>query len=488
MAAKQNSIKFNFIMNSILTLSTLIFPLITYPYVSRILFPEGMGKITFARSLISYFTLFAQLGIPTYGIRICARIRDNKEELSHTVHEIFLLNLVMSVIAYAGFFLALAFIPRLYDERPLYLIISLNIFFTTIGMEWLYKALEQYSYITVRSIICNFIALVAMFLLIHESDDYIIYGGISIFATSASYVFNFIHVRRFIFLKPIGEYHIFRHTREVAVFFAMSCATAIYTNLDAVMLGFMATDADVGYYDAATKIKHILVSIVISLGAVLLPRASYYIEAGRLAEFRKITEKALNFVFLLASPLMIYFILFAKQGIYFLSGSAYENAVIPMKIIMPTILLIGITNTLGIQILVPLGREKIVLISEIVGAVVDLALNALLIPSMLSAGAALGTLAAEVAVLAVQFMALRKEYGNMFQKIRYLYILAALALGSAASFWVGFMKLCDFAILLISAFLFFGVYALFLLATKEPLVVEIYEQIVGKILKKKSSF
>lgn len=138
----------------------------------------------------------------------------------------------------------------------------------------------------------------------------------------------------------------------------MACATTIYTHLDTVMLKFMATDIDVGYYGATTKIKTILVSVITSLGTVLLPRVSYYIKQNMVDEFYRITEKALNFVFILAMPLSFYFMVFAKYGVLFLSGNEYEGAILPMQIIMPTLLLIGITNILGIQILVPLGKEN----------------------------------------------------------------------------------------------------------------------------------
>lgn len=200
-------------------------------------------------------------------------------------------------------------------------------------MEWLYQALEQYTYITTRSVIFKFIALIAMFLLIHKKSDYVIYGEITILASSASNIFNFINVHKYIDLKPVGNYNFKRHIKPVFVFFAMACATVIYTNLDNVMLGFMTTDSDVGYYNATVKIKNILVSIVTSLGAVLLPRASYYVENGMMDEFKKVAKKAMSFVFLLAVPLMIYFILFAKEGIFFLSSEAYAGSVAPMQII-----------------------------------------------------------------------------------------------------------------------------------------------------------
>ena len=285
-----SSLKLNFIMNAILTMSSFIFPLITFPYVSRILMPEGTGTVSFATSVVTYFALFAQLGIPTYGIRACAKVRDDREALTQTAQEIFLINCVMSILTYAVFFAVLFRVPKMQAEKPLFLVISLTIFFNMIGMDWLYKGLERYTYITVTSIIFKFIALLAMFALIHEKSDYVIYGGISIFAASASNVCNLMNVHKYINLKPMGHYQFGRHMQPIMVFFAMSCATTIYTNLDTVMLGFMKSNTDVGYYNAAVKIKNVLLAVVTSLGTVLLPRASYYVEHHEMEKFHEITD------------------------------------------------------------------------------------------------------------------------------------------------------------------------------------------------------
>lgn len=478
---KQRSLKLNFIMNAILTMSSFIFPLITFPYVSRILLPEGTGKVSFAISIISYFAMFAQLGIPTYGIRACAKVRDDKEKLTRTVHEIFIINLIMSAIAYIVFFIALFFVPKLSKDKILFAIVSITILFNLIGMEWLYKALEQYTYITIRSIFFKFIALIAMFALIHQKSDYIIYAGISIFAASASSVLNFINIRKFIGFKVVKTYDLKKHLKPITIFFAMACATTIYTHLDTVMLGFMKTDIDVGYYSAAVKIKSILLSIVTSLGVVLLPRASYYIEHGLKEEFLKITRKALNFVFLLATPLMVYFILFAKEGIFFLSGNAYEGSIIPMQIIMPTILVIGLTNIMGIQMLIPMGKEKIVLYSEIAGAIVNLALNVVLIPVLASSGAAVGTLVAEIIVFIVQYISLKDVVSQSFKKIKYASIFLATFAGSLSCIWTKHLFATPFFILVISAIIFFLVYGIMLTIVKEPLVREIECQLLSKL-------
>lgn len=470
-------------MNAIMTMSSLVFPLITFPYVSRILLPEGTGKVSFATSVISYFAMFAQLGIPTYGIRACAIVRDDKEKLSRTVHELFFINAITSVISYIALFLAILSVPRLFQEKKLLFIISCTIFFNMIGMEWLYKALEKYTYIAIRSILFKLVALVGMFFLVQKQEDYIYYGAITIFAASASSIFNMLHVHNYIIIKNLKPYNIKRHFKAVAIFFAMSCATTIYTNLDTVMLGFMKSDMYVGYYNAAVKIKMILVSIVTSLGTVLLPRVSYYVENGLWDEFYRIGSKAINFVMLIAISLCSYFMLFAEESIYFLSGEAYSGAIIPMQIIMPTLILIGLTNVMGIQMLVPMGKEKYVLYSEIAGAGVDLFLNALLIPQYAAAGAALGTLAAEAVVFGVQLYFLRDIVIDCYRQIHYGVLLGAILICTVFSYWIKFLEWNVFFSLATSAGLFFGTYVLFLYIMKEPLVIEIKKKIVGRFLR-----
>ena len=483
MGQKNKSLKLNFLMNVMLTMSSFIFPLITFPYVSRILLPIGTGKVSFATSIVTYFSMFAELGIPTYGIRVCATVRDDRKKLSKVAQELLIINLVMCILSYAILFIAIFTVPRLREEKNLYIILSFTIILTSIGMEWLYKALEQYTYITIRSVFFKFVALIAMFLLVHKQDDYVLYGGITILAASASNVLNLFNVHKYIDLKPIGHYDFKRHIKPIVIFFAMSCATTIYTNLDTVMLGFMATDADVGYYNAAVKIKSILVSIVTSLGAVLLPRASYYIQQGELKQFRRITSKALTFVMLIATPMMVYFIYFAKEGIYFLSGNAYENAVVPMQLIMPTLLLIGITNMLGIQMLIPMGKEKVVLYSEIWGAIVDVIINAMLIPKYASAGAAIGTLIAEFVVFVVQFRFLKDEVKGAFKRIHYGRILIAILLSSIGSLWIKHFFVGNFKVLVMSAVAYFGIYGIVLLLFREEMVVEIVDTVIKSVLR-----
>lgn len=479
---KQKSIKVNFIMNAILTMSAVIFPLITFPYVSRALQPAGIGKVNFAISVVSYFTMFAQLGIPTYGIRACAQVRDDKRELSKVVQELLWISVFMCTLSYLVFFLSVFFIPKFRNDYLLFIITGSSVLLNTIGVEWLYKGLEQYSYITVRSLIFKIIGIVAMLAFVHKPSDYILYGCITVIASYASYVLNFMYLRKYVTLKPFCKLNFKRHMKPVLEFFAMSCAATIYTNLDTVMLAFMKDDTAVGYYSAAVKIKCVLVSVVTSLGTVLLPRASYYIENNQKAEFLVIAKKAIHFVWIIAVPLMLYFILFAKEGIYFLSGDSFANSIIPMQVIMPTLLFIGLSNIMGIQMLIPLGNEKVVLHSEIVGALVDLAINIVLIPKMGATGAAIGTVVAELFVCVVQYFALKDMVFDMYKNLPYKSVLVACAIGSLGSLWIKSFGFGFFLALLISAILFFGIYFVILTLMKEKLVLELEKQVIGKVL------
>jgi O-antigen/teichoic acid export membrane protein len=329
------------------------------------------------------------------------------------------------------------------------------------------------------------VALIALFLLVHEQSDYVIYGGISILASSASNIMNFFHLRHYVSLRPVGNYNFKKHLKMVIVFFAMSIATTIYTHLDTVMLGFMKTDTDVGYYSAAVKIKTILVSMVTSASSVLLPRMTFYVENRQKDEFYKIAKKTMNLIFLVAVPFMVYFILYAKEGIFFLSGDAYAGAIVPMQIIMPTLLLIGMSNILGIQIMVPIGKELQVLYSEIAGAVVDLIINILLIPRYGAAGAAIGTLVAEAVVLVFQIFAIRDISFQLLKAVRYKVLIISVALAAVASIWVKGLQLNSFFTLVISACIFFGVYLVVEVLFKESLILELLKQVLEKIRGKK---
>ena len=233
-----HSIRFNFLMNFILTASSFVFPLITFPYVSRVLMPEGIGKVTFATSVISYFTMVAMLGVPTYGIRACAQVRDDKEKLSKVVQELMIINLVLTLICYVCLGISICTIDRFREDSDIIWISSLGILLNAVGVNWFYSAIEEYSYITFRSLIFKVLSVFLMFFCIKDQDDYPMYAVMTLVASSGSYVLNFIRLRKYIFFKRYPHYDFMPHIKAAMVFFAMTVATTVYTNLDTVMLGF----------------------------------------------------------------------------------------------------------------------------------------------------------------------------------------------------------------------------------------------------------
>lgn len=470
---KIHSVKYNFIMNFILTASQFIFPLITFPYVSRVLQASGNGKVTFAASVANYFMMVASLGIPTYGVRACARVRDDKEKLSKTVQELFIINCTVTTLVTITYIVSIHTVPRFLEDKTLFYINGLNIVLNMFGMNWVYQALEQYDYITFRSIIFKFISLILMFMFVHKQSDYIAYAAITVFAAVGSYVLNFIRLRKIVSFRLVGNYNFKQHLKPIFTLFAQSVAISIYTNLDTVMLGFIKSDTDVGYYHAAVKIKGLLLSLVTSLGNVLLPRMSYFVNNKMMTEFKKYMVKALNFELLMALSMTLYYVLYSRESIIFLAGSGYEGAVLAMQIITIAVIPNGITGILGVQVLTSLEKEIYVLYSVIVGAVFDFLLNLVFIPRYGAAGASLATTIAEFLVLFVQIYYTRGILKEVIKNIRvfnYGFICLIAGLGA---FFIKLMEVNELLKLLVSSFVYFGIFGIGLLITKEPVLTDI---------------
>lgn len=421
---KIKSVQYNFIMNFILTSSNFLFPLITFPYVSRVLMAAGNGKVSFATSIANYFIMVASLGIPTYGIRVCAKVRDDKDALSKTVHELLIINLIMTGITTILFLISIVTVDKLYAEKELMFINLIGMVLNTFGVNWLYSALEQYSYITIRSIAFKALSVILMFLFVSQPSDYIIYGGITVFATAGSNILNFIRIKKYIYLKKYDHYEFRRHIKPILLFFAQSVAVVINTNLDLAMLGFLKGDVDVGLYTVAIKIKSILVTLVTSLGTVLLPRLSYYVAHHKIDLFECLIKKATSFVLIISIPLSVFFIVMAKESILFLAGGGYLEATFAMQFIMICVIIIGLTNITGIQILTPLNREREVLHSIVVSAIINIVTNSIFIPLYGINGAALCTVAAQLSGFIVQLYVIRQTpFHNIFNYVEICKIL-----------------------------------------------------------------
>ncbi|MFU0913102.1 flippase [Kluyvera intermedia] len=483
---KIRTVKFNFAMNMLLTVSNFLFPLITFPYVSRVLGPIGTGKVAFAYSIVSYFTILAAFGVANYGIRACARVRDDKDKLSKVVQEIMLINVLLMAIVYAIYILGVFLIPELKVEKELFIISGVNILFTIVGIEWLYKGVEQYFYITIRSIIFKIIAFVLIFACVKTSDDYSIYAFIIILATVGSGIVNLFNLKQVINIKRYTNYRFKQHIKPMATFFVITLAVAFYVNISVALLGFWKGNAEVGYYNAAYRIKDVMVSIITALGAVLLPRLSYYVENGMKDEFNNVIEKSMQFIFIMSLPLATFCVIFSKTAVLILAGPAYDGSVVPLQILSIIIFIVGVSNLTGIQMLIPLKQEKYLCYSVICAAVVNMLLNFILMPRLGAIGTAISVAVAELCILVIQVWVLRQFFTILFLKISYFKIFISLSFASSISIILNaYLSYNEVVVFLISASAFFIVYFMFLFLLKEKFLFTIFDQIKNKFVRSK---
>jgi O-antigen/teichoic acid export membrane protein len=471
---KIGSIKTNFIMNFIRVSINLLFPLITFPYIFRVLQADGVGKVSFAQGVTSYFILLSGLGLSIYGIRAVAKVRDDKEKLSKLVMELLLIILISTIVAFLLFIGFINIGNKTYDQKTLFMVFSLSLIFKNSGVEWFYQGIEQYKYITLRDISFKIVALILLFLLVKEETDYIIYAFILVFSVSGSAILNFINLRKYIDFKiSIKGFDLKRHFKPILLAFGFSMATSIYVNLDTVMLGYLSSERAVGLYTASIRITKIVVVLVTTLGYVLIPRISYYIENGNIEQFRKVAKLSANFTFILGLPAVIGFFILAPDVILIFAGDDFSEAVTSMRIIVPIILFLGFSNFIGIQILYPYGKEKIVLFSVLVGAAINLIFNLILIPRFSHEGAAIATLLAEGIVLLIQIILARHLLNFLrIDKNVYKIVFSAVAMGLILIL-INSLSINVYFRVILSVFSSIGIYFSLLLLLREELICEI---------------
>lgn len=406
----RKSIKFNMAMNVFKVVSGMIFPLITFPYTSRVIGPEGTGKVNFATSLVAYFILLASVGVPLYGIREVAKVRDDKESLSALVQELLAIHGVATLISFAVFLGLIVFNHKLRMESLLFLIVSASIPLSMLTMEWLYQGLEDYIYITVRSMVFSTISLVALFLFVHGQGDYWINAAISVVSSLGSSILNFYNARKIIFVRRSRDWELKRHLNPLFKGYLLNFIISIYINLDTVMLGFLSAASNVGYYSSAMKLTKLLLTLVSSFGSVLIPRLSYITSNELWGEFDRILKKSLSVTALLCIPASAALMFMSREIILLFGGKQYLPAAPCIVITAPIILVIGLNSIFGYQILYTRGKERMFIVSVTAGAVINVCLNALLIPRLAHVGAAWGATIAETAILLIEIACVRLFY------------------------------------------------------------------------------
>lgn len=473
------SVKVNYILNLINTGTQMLFPLITFPYVCRVIEADGIGQINFFQSIISYISLFTCLGIPMYAIREIARDRSDVVQMNRTAMEILLLHSMLTLVGYAIVAILCLTVPQIQVNIPLFLILSLTIFFTAIGCEWFYQGIEDFKYITIRGLIIKTVSVVLLFIFVKSKTDLLYYGCYTVFGVLGGNIFNFFRLRKYIHRENIifSELHIKRHVKPVLKVFSFSVVTSIYLQLNTVLLGFLKNTLAVGYFAAATKVMQMLLTMSACLGSVMMPRASHLIAENKKDEFNRLIQKSYDFTLAIALPMTIGLIFCAPSLITALCGVKFEHSILPSQIIAPIILLVAISNVFGIQVLFPKGKINIVTFCCCIGAVADLILNLCLIPFFSYIGTSIAYLGAEVATTVSMYFIGRKYIPIIyFKKSHLTYVLGCIVMAFAL-YGLSLLQLPTFTILLLQGCCGVLAYFIILCICKDEMLVQILSKI-----------
>ena len=397
----QKSLKKNAFYNSIKSVMNIIFPIISFPYASRILMPERIGAVNFANSIIEYFLMIAELGIGTYAAREAARLRDNKLELTKFTREILFFNLLTTAIAYIMLIPCLFLVSKFNAYRLLLIICSTKVLFSTLGINWFYTAQEEYAYITLRHTSFQVISIVLLFTLVKTPDDYPIYAAIGVFSNVGANVFNFLYARKFINIFEKTKIELRRHIKPIMTFFSVSAAGKVNNILDTIMLGFLAGDLSVGLYTAATKLSKMVRELITSVISTFMPRSSYLLEQKKTNEYSLLVDKVLAVVFFLSIPAATGLFILAEPLTILFCGNKYINSVPTMKLLSICIILASFNSYLNNLILTPNRLEKFLLYAQLVALAANASLNWLFITQGMKYGVEWGVFGAGIATLMV---------------------------------------------------------------------------------------
>ena len=473
------SVKVNYILNLINTGTQMLFPLITFPYVCRVIEADGIGQVNFFQSIISYISLFTCLGIPMYAIREIARDRNDVVKMNRTATEILLLHSMLTLVGYIIVAILCLTVPQIQVNIPLFLILSLTIFFTAIGCEWFYQGIEDFKYITIRGLIIKTISVILLFIFVRSKADLFYYGCYMVLGVLGGNIFNFFRLRKYIHRENIifSELHIKRHIKPVLKVFSFSIVTSIYLQLNTVLLGFLKNALAVGYFTAATKTMQMLLQMSACLGSVMMPRASHLLAENKESEFNSMIQKSYDFTLAIAMPMTVALIFCAPSLITTLCGVKFEESILPSQIIAPIILMVAISNVFGIQVLFPKGKINIITLCCGIGAIVDLILNLCLIPFFSYVGTSIAYLGAEVATTVSMYFIGRKYIPIQYFKKSHLNYLIGCIMMAVVLFMISRTQLSSFYVLILQGCCGILVYFVTLCIRKDTILMQVLSKI-----------
>lgn len=475
----KKSVTKNYLYNLIYQILVLILPLITTPYISRVLGAENIGIYSYTISIVTYFILFGSLGIALYGQREIAYNQNNKTKYSEIFWEIVVLKIITISISMIMFYLIFA---REGQYSVYYRILLLEIIGNCIDISWFFQGLEEFKKTVARNMIIKIISVICIFSFVKNTNDLYIYFWIYVLSTFIGNGSLWFYLPNFLTKVSFKNLKIFRHLKPTLALFIPQIAIQVYTLLDRTMIGAIILDkSEVGYYDQGQKIVKILLTVITSMGTVMLPRMANTFATGNEEKVKKYMDKSFNLVYLLAFPMILGIISVSKTFVLVFFGPGYDKVSALINVISPIILLIGLSNVTGTQYLLPTKRQKEYTISVVCGAVVNFIMNSIFIYKLGALGASIGTVIAEFTVTTVQMMYVRKDF-NLFKifKLSRNYIVSAIIM-FLCCYLVNFMKLSNVLDVVVKVFIGGVVYVVVLLIMKDEFLNEMLNKIMNKV-------
>ena len=393
------SFKRNVIFNMILNVTNVIFPLITAPYVSRVLGADNLGLSNFATTYVAYFVVFASLGLGTYGVREISKVKEKPAELQQTFGELFSISLYSTLIISLIYIATLVCVPQLHSNTLLLFVAGFLLFTLPFNVEWFFMGTEQFDFITIRSIVVKVISIILLFLFVRAPEDVVAYVSISVLAVLLNQVWNFV-----ILIKSRIRFKLYyrdcsKHIKFLSVFFAANIATSAYNYIDVIMLGFLSELREVAFYSNAVHITKMIVSLTSSIAIVGLPRISSLYAEENYNEIQLLIDKAIALISFMVFPITIAIILISPTFVPCFFGEEYVDGSASLQVLSLVIVLIGFSYICSTMVLVAMGKERIAVRNTIIGACVNVVFNSFLIPVLGSVGASISSVTAEIIIL-----------------------------------------------------------------------------------------
>lgn len=407
------SLKLNAVLNVIKQLLAILFPMITMIIVISTLGKDNYGHVNYVKSIVSYFALFAGLGISTYAVREGAYIRDDKNKYAELASEVFTINVASTIVSYLVLFVCILLFREASwaNDMPLVLILSGVIVLTTIGADWINTTFEDYLYITIRYILFYAIAIGLLFVLIRDPNDYLEYALLIVVATAGGNVLNVLYIRRYVKLRLVSFKKCIKHLKAVFVLFSSNVATTIYINSDITMIGAIINDEAVAIYSVASNIYIAVKQIANAAITVAMPKLIRLISDGKKEEYSKTMNGLVSLVSILIFPAMVGLYSLSENLMVFMGGeeNGFEDGAVSLKILCFAIFFAVLNFVISRCVTLPFKEDKIYMASTAISALINIVLNFILLPLASYNGAAITTLISEIVVFVILLFNCRKH-------------------------------------------------------------------------------